>query len=509
MRLINSELAGGRYGIVRRMLVSFVFLTAVLFFTTHALCRVLSVDARDYFGLQLSEDVLSQYRHLKKYVERPLEDWQAYDSMQKVFPEGVLFPLAFLNYAVTEMALSEDPAFSKKEAAEVLSRTVEKALSRHVQDVILQAWPDYQLTGPLTPSVIYRGHLNLMLGNYRLLSGDNRYDELHRKLTESLFRDFKASPYKNLQSYPGYCWPADNTVALASLRVYDKSFGTDYASAAREWQRWMAEHALDRETGLMDSRLNPWDGTSMAGPRGCAMSWSLAFLKDVLPEFSKEQYKLYKKHFFSHGGGVTAIREWKRHYQGYQDVDTGPIFFGFGLAASGLGAAATKAMGDQESFIGLLRIGESIGFPLQWRGEKFYFGGFCLLGDTLALWGKVQRPSENRNNFVAREPAFFLLAGIFFVGGFFSVLNWAFLMRRIRLLREWKKRDDLLLLCRVEQKGRRGALLGLALFVFLLISACFLKSIYFFCGGLIVILGLLESIDRFDLKKLKKENLLV
>lgn len=503
---MSLELAGGRYGIARRMLISASFLVAAFFFTFNSLCSVLSVNARDYFGPKLSGDVLAQYRHLKKYVERPLDDWRAYDSMQRIFPEGVLFPLSFLNYAVTEMALTGDPAFSKKEAAEVLGRTVEKALSPHIQDVILQAWPGYQQTGPLTPSVIYRGHLNLMLGNYRLVSGDKRYDELHRKLTESLYRDFKASPYKNLQSYPGYCWPADNTVALASLYVYDKSFGTDYAAVAKEWRSWMEAHALDPETGLMDSRLDILDGASMAGPRGCAMSWSLGFLKEVLPEFSKEQYKLYKTHFFSQGGGVTAIREWKKHYQGYQDVDTGPIFFGFGLAASGLGAAATKAMGDQESFVGLLRIGEAIGFPIRCCGEKFYFGGLCLLGDTLALWGKAQRPSEGMNSFVVTKPAFYLMAAVFFVGGFFVALNAIFLVRRTRLLLGWTERTDLLFLYKIEQKGRRSAFLGMTLFVFLLLGLGFLKNGYFFLVGLIFLLGLLESIDRFDLKRLKREE---
>ena len=90
---------------------------------------------------------------------------------------------------------------------------------------------------------------------------------------------------------------------------------------------------------------------------------------------------------------MTAIREWPPGRKGKIDADTGPVVYGLGSAASGLGIAAAKANGDRANFEGLLRGMELLGAPTwNWRGDKSYFFGYLLLGDELALWGRTLRP---------------------------------------------------------------------------------------------------------------------
>ena len=75
------------------------------------------------------------------------------------------------------------------------------------------------------------------------------------------------------------------------------------------------------------------------------------------------------------------------------DADSGPVLFGIGAAASGLGLAAAKANGDWQTLSALLRGLELFGFPATtMRGEKRYFAQMILLADILALWGKTFRP---------------------------------------------------------------------------------------------------------------------
>ena len=44
-----------------------------------------------------------------------------------------------------------------------------------------------------------------------------------------------------------------------------------------------------------------------------------------------------------------GFREWPRGVSGATDADSGPIVFGIGSAASGLGIAGARAMGDERT----------------------------------------------------------------------------------------------------------------------------------------------------------------
>jgi hypothetical protein len=244
----------------------------------------------------------------------------------------------------------------------------------------------------LKGGVIAAGHANLLRAGYAVLGGARPeiLDTFHAR-SAALAALFLRSPTGSLESYPGLIWPVDNCCALESLRLHDSLFGTDYAEACRGWERWMANH-LDSDTGMMVAQISE-AGVVLQGPRGCALSWSLAFMPTFAPELARSQYGHYRDEWFRQVFGATGAREWPPGYEGFVDADTGPILLDVGAGASGFGLAAARANGDWENLRGMIRGMECLGFPAwTWRGEKRYFGGHLLLGEVLALWGKTLRP---------------------------------------------------------------------------------------------------------------------
>ena len=63
------------------------------------------------------------------------------------------------------------------------------------------------------------------------------------------------------------------------------------------------------------------------GPRGCALSWSLAFMPVLTPDLARQQYALYRAKWFRHPWGTTGIREWSPGRSGMMDPDSGPVAY--------------------------------------------------------------------------------------------------------------------------------------------------------------------------------------
>ena len=319
-------------------------------------------------------------------IQRRLSRGEA-KIMGKIFPEGRLFSYSFYGYCLVNMALSEpeDSQFRK-----MAIREMEKLLP--VVEGLLEEEP-FNECEMLTPKggIILAGHGNLLRAGYLLIGGnDEEILESFHKNSFILYGEFMRRQVGSVESYPGLIWPVDNICALESLRLHDVLFRTDYIEAGKRWVEWMSSNT-DRESGMMVAQISAagdvWDG-----PRGCALSWSMALLPGFAPDFASSQYDLYRSAWFIRVGPITGIREWRPGKEGEMNCDTGPIIGGIGAAASGLGIAAAKVHGDIEALEELLRGAELFGFPI-WniRGEKNYFFGKAVLLDVLVLWGKTLR----------------------------------------------------------------------------------------------------------------------
>jgi hypothetical protein len=241
--------------------------------------------------------------------------------------------------------------------------------------------------------VFYLGERNLTLAGLMLIdpNPDAGFEQEFHHNSRLLYEAFMASPSAHLETWPGAAWPADNVPALYSLVVHDRLYGTRYHAAAERWVEVMAA-TVDPATGLMASRIDYTSAESLDLPRGCALSLTFAFLPDFAPDFARTQYAAYRRHFFKTTLGFAGIREYPPWRERRADIDSGPIFLDVGAAATGIGIAATRAMGDTATFESIVQLSEIIGLPLHIGGQKSYLFGQLLVGDAFQVWGKTITP---------------------------------------------------------------------------------------------------------------------
>lgn len=302
------------------------------------------------------------------------------------FPEGELFTWEFFGLALANVAeATHDPvdvARALVRGRDLLAKvdgTLEHAPFKRLKDL------------PARGGACWLGGRNLLAVRLARLAKDrlsaSELATIHQD-SEALQRAFLDEPAAMIESYRGMRWPVDGLFALESLRIHDEVFGTGLAEKpVKRWVTAMRAH-LDAKTGLMPSFVHR-DGRARDVPRGCALSWSLAVLPGLDPDFAAEQWEAYKKHFLRETFGLPAFREWPPGVERPGDVDSGPVVMGLGMSATAFGLAAARANGDRALADRLERLGETLGSPLWDSKGKRYLGGAVPLFDVLSLWVKT------------------------------------------------------------------------------------------------------------------------
>ena len=170
----------------------------------------------------------------------------------------------------------------------------------------------------------YLGHLNLVLGAYRLLGGDTRYDLLHRKVSSALAKRIENSPGFHAETFPGARFTADNTIVLATLMHYDRVHGKTFEPIATDWLNYTKQHLLDRDTGLVRYFVGA-QGEALGTPRGVLQAWNSMWLPHIDEPFAKSQYTLMKAHLADRLEALSlgGIREYPPGVSGPTDMIAG------------------------------------------------------------------------------------------------------------------------------------------------------------------------------------------
>lgn len=121
------------------------------------------------------------------YLERVIQEGAtpatALGKLTAINPEWGLFMLSFSSYGLASL-VTQQPDL-RAEAAATIGRAIEVALT----DPIRQPFAE---SPPAPPSsVLYLGHLNLMLGYHRQLVPDSPYRHLHDSLSAALAARFQ------------------------------------------------------------------------------------------------------------------------------------------------------------------------------------------------------------------------------------------------------------------------------------------------------------------------------
>lgn len=208
---------------------------------------------------------------------------------------------------------------------------------------------------------IFLTHEALILGAAHAL-GPCLDPARHIEIARALAQRSLADPHHHAASYLGRRarWPADQSATLAALLRYDRAHDDHLHEAPlRDWRAHMLERAMDTKLGL------PWSevtGQARTGrlPRGCALSFQTRFLAEVDPQLAQRWWQAFRSNYLVTAMGLAGLREWPPGQDRPADVDSGPIIKGVGAAATGLGIAAARVMGDEDLALRLERTAELV-----------------------------------------------------------------------------------------------------------------------------------------------------
>ena len=210
---------------------------------------------------------------------------------------------------------------------------------------------------------LYLSHLNVILGAHRRGTQSQRFVAINRRISKHQRARSLAAPHRHVRSYASakQRWPADQSVALYSIYLYDKNYQAHLSEQPIAfWLDYMKRRGTNATWGLPVSEVTGAGPTSML-PRGSALSFSVRYMAAFAPQQARALWRQYKKHFLVDMRFAAGFREWPPGTDRGGDIDSGPIVAGIGAAATGLALGASRAVGDFETHDRLRRTAALVG----------------------------------------------------------------------------------------------------------------------------------------------------
>ena len=330
------------------------------------------------------------YAWARAHLESPFTEYGPFDDLGvSEFDAILLSNLASGLMNVAQLEGADDAEFAR--------------LSREVARRALSIEPPGVHAGRnIGENNLYASHLLLILGiEHHLMARVGEQDEEHDAIAERTARHLAAAslghPTAHAPSYPGSArWPADQAVTLAALDLFDHEYGTTLSvQPIARWLRWIHAHQIE---GL------PWSATGGLSyariPRGCALSFLSLYVGRFAPEEGARIYAAYREAHGIDWLGWRGFREWPEDQDGGSDVDAGPVLFGWGTAATGIGLGAARLYRDRGMVAGIERIADTVGGPVPFSARYLLaptLGQAMLFaGETTTSWD--ERPVPMRGD---------------------------------------------------------------------------------------------------------------
>ncbi|GEM_PF-817517 len=352
---------------------------------------------------QILADARSQ---LQRQFDQFLIDPEAYrrKALKEcgMFPEGNLYP--FVLPALAYANLASSGSIPPEHAQHHMQKLLDLAIPLVAEQVEAPQQDLLQLSSTRKQGS-FLSILNYTLGSYRLVTEDPRYDRLYRHLSYLLYVEIKEKQGAPIDSYPSYTWYFDTVMGLASLELFDRVCGSSLTPPLLEAHlAWLEHHALIENSGL--PRAFPGESS-----RGSELSMQLCLWGNLMPKRAVQLYERYVAAHWLDLNFTAGFSEWPRGAKApvTGDVDSGPVFFGIGSTASGMGLGAAQAVGDTQRLQRLAQemdqaakflrglLASEQGLPmLDWFSEgmqldKSYYSGF-LYGDTALFYALTWAP---------------------------------------------------------------------------------------------------------------------
>jgi len=160
------------------------------------------------------------------------------------FPEGDIFPYILPAIAYANMTLSDPLRRTKtlKKMSSLLAPAIENTIAK-----VKPPGRDLANLISYRKHATYLGQLNMALGYYRLIGGDDRYKPINKAISDALHKALVELKGRPLESFPTYSWTFDTIPALVSLKLYDYNNDDDRSDAViRRHLDWMSTRAIHK-----------------------------------------------------------------------------------------------------------------------------------------------------------------------------------------------------------------------------------------------------------------------
>jgi len=198
----------------------------------------------------------------------------------------------------------------------------------------------------------YLEHLNICLGARARVNPDHADQALNRRVSEHLRENTLRYPnfHADLHARSRMKWPADQAAILYSLWLYDQNYQKQLsAEPIAGWLDYMERHGTHQATGLYVTEVVGVKKFSPI-PRGCAHSYLCHYVGRFDRPRAEAIWEKYKKHFLKRAFIGTGFREYPEDFKYRWTPDSGPILFGLGAAATGIGINAASTLDDANTF---------------------------------------------------------------------------------------------------------------------------------------------------------------
>ncbi|MFW6161199.1 MAG: hypothetical protein ACODAJ_00430 [Planctomycetota bacterium] len=331
--------------------------------------------------------------HLRLWTEPELRGREV-EQMRGSNAEWDFMGRTFLVLALGNMALRD--AATKPRALDVMDRIIDETLRLEREEGLYHFLMPYARSGrwAMQPprSQFLDGEIALMLAVRRLVEEKPAYRGPLAERVAVMVERMRASPTLCCESYPDECWLFCNTIGLAAIRLADVLDGTDHSAFFRDWLAAAKRKLVHEETGLLLSAFTV-RGQPLHGPEGTSIWAAAHFLQLIDPELAADQYRRAREQLGRRVLGFGYSREWPPSWQGWWDIDSGPVVpvLGASASASGLACIGASAFDDAaylDDLMASLRLGA---FPVR-RDGGLKLAASNQVGDAVVLYAMVLGP---------------------------------------------------------------------------------------------------------------------
>lgn len=317
-----------------------------------------------YIHILKNRSIKNQINYLSEIIDKGYDN-----TLQKRFPEGKVFSNAILALATIEYYNSTG-RFGNKYSA-IVDNCIKRIQSKKTMEIFNSSLnPKY--------GMFYNAWSNLVYSKYKV-SQLYKYSKLRQEVSKSSSeieqRIFKTQcdSLRLLDSYAGANWPADNLIGICSISI---------DSLKEDWIETIFDDAKHK-SGLIHHVVS-----NKSEVRGSSNAMIIYCLGQSGYKNVKKYNEVYQSVFIDEYLGIQLVKE-NESGSNKMDIDSGPVVFGYGAAATIMNIKAQASLGNSKSKLTWGAM-NTVALPINMFEKKYYLLKNEPMLDLFMLWASTE-----------------------------------------------------------------------------------------------------------------------